>query len=290
MKDVSIAASHWSNMYSSPRAMTWHMNPHVFQHICLRMHGHNKHWLGWLFEDYLQHKPSRLLSVGCGDGSHELVIARNNYVDIVDAFDISELGIEIAAKTAQKEGLSANFYIDSFESFANSEVTEKYDVIMFIGSLHHASNLEAVLLKTKMLLNPGGVVVINEHVGPCYIVLPEDRIKIINSILSSLPDKYKITPDALWRNPTYDEILKTDPSESIRSSIIPQMTELFFKIEFTSNYGGGILHPIFQLLDSNILSDGSIESEAIVKLLIQLENLLETNNILPSDFIFRVMK
>ncbi|KAF1026352.1 MAG: hypothetical protein GAK40_01259 [Burkholderia plantarii] len=50
-------------------------------------------------------------------------------------------------------------------------------------------------------------------------------------------------------------------------------------------FGGTLLHPLFDHLDSRRLNDHSPESESIVRLMIEMENLLIENGVLQSDFL-----
>lgn len=281
---ADISRLHWDKMFAAQRTSTWHTNPVVFQEVCKRIAGVPKHWLYWLFQDKIAWKPKSLLSIGCGDGSHELIAARNGFADHVEAFDISDVGIARAQEIANSEGLNARFYTDSFDGFIAKPVEKKYDAVMFVGSLHHVLNLEGMLDKVRRSLNPGGMVIYNEHVGPCYIILPEKQIEIVNKVIAALSPEYKISPDVLWVNPSIDVVLGGDPSESVRSALIPQFLRFYFDIEWEVNFGGALLHPLFALLNAEKLADGSPESQTVVNLFIAIENMLMQAGVLQSDF------
>jgi SAM-dependent methyltransferase len=281
---ADLSRSHWDKMFAAQRASTWHTNPVVFQEVCKRIAGVSKHWVYWLFEDKLAVKPATLLSIGCGDGSHELIVARNRFAGHVEAFDISDIGIARAQQIADQEGLNATFYTDSFDGFIAKPVEKTYDAIMFVGSLHHVLNLEGMLDKVRRSLKPGGVVIYNEHVGPCYIILPEKQVNVVNTVLASLAPEYKHSPNARWVNPSIEVVLEGDPSESVRSSLIPQFLRFYFDVEWEANFGGALLHPLFSLLNGEKLADGSPESQSIVNLFIAIEDMLMDAGVLQSDF------
>jgi Methyltransferase domain len=126
------AASRWDDNYSTECRPLWTSNSLVLAEVFRRMTRTKKFWLCWAFEDYLKHQPNRLLSIGCGNGGHELMIARNRYAAHVDAFDISAGGIASAQQVARSEGLNnVNFYVESFEGFVANPPTTTYDFIMF---------------------------------------------------------------------------------------------------------------------------------------------------------------
>jgi SAM-dependent methyltransferase len=276
--------SHWDEMYAKQATHTWHTNPIVSVEIARRIGGASKHWLYWLFQDHLSFRPETLLSVGCGDGSHELIIARNQFATHVDAFDASEVGIGNARSIATREQLNANFYVDTFDNFIAEPVRKTYDAVMFVGSLHHVLDLEGMLNKVKNSLNRHGILIFNEYVGPCYIILPDYQVSLVNKMLDALSPEFKIAPDVQWVNPRIETARFLDPSEAVRSALIPQFLRLYFDVKWVANFGGSLLHPIFQLLNVDRLSDGSSESNTVVKLLIAIENILMQAGVLDGDF------
>lgn len=285
---VSRSASHWDEMYAAARGATWHTNETISHYIEQRQFGKPGHWLGHIFQDVIKFRPRRLLSIGCGAGDHELAIARAGLSDEVYAFDASEVGINQAQNAALSENLPAHFFVDTFETFVKREFSEKFDAIMFVGSLHHVENINDMLAKVSALLTDGGKVIYNEYVGPCYISLPDDRVDLINKILRSIPSEFKVYPDAQWRNPSLHEIQTLDPSEAIRSSLIPQFMRLYFDVCWEKGFGGGLLHPLFQLLNVNRLALQDSGTEAVLSMLIGIEQLLEDKAGLPSDFVLGV--
>ena len=288
--EVRRSASHWDEMYTAARGATWHTNDTISKYIEQRQFGKPGHWLGHIFEDVIDFRPKRLLSIGCGAGDHELAIARAKLADEVHAFDASEVGIAQAQNAAKSENLSAHFFVDTFETFVDRKFPGKFDTIMFVGSLHHVENINSMLAKVSELLDCGGKVIYNEYIGPCYISLPDDRVDMINKILCSIPPEFKVSPDAQWRNPTLQEIQALDPSEAIRSSLIPQFLRLYFDVEWERSFGGGLLHPLFQLLNVDRLALQDAGTAAVLSMLIGVEELLEDKAGLPSDFVLGVAR
>jgi 2-polyprenyl-3-methyl-5-hydroxy-6-metoxy-1,4-benzoquinol methylase len=276
----------WDYNYSNAVKSAWIENPIVLEEINRRMTGTAKFWLNWVFEDYLCFRPRRMLSIGCGDGEHELIVARNRYVGTIDAFDASNVGIELASKKAQSEGFDVNFYVDTFEHFTIAPVNETYDLIMFAGSLHHVRELEPMLNKVRNVLAPDGVILFNEYIGPCYGIYEADRVELINRTLAALAPEFKTSPDARFVNPSIEMVLARDPTEGVRSALIPNFLEIYFKTEWIRYFGGALLHPMFPYLNSQRLSDKSPESESILRLLIDTERSLTEAGKLKSDFCF----
>ncbi|MBS0641715.1 MAG: class I SAM-dependent methyltransferase [Proteobacteria bacterium] len=288
--DIEKSAAHWDAMYGGPRPATWHANERISDYINMRLFGESGHWLGHMFQDVLTYRPQRLLSVGCGAGDHEIAIARAGFAEEIHAFDASAVGIERAIARARDEKLPVHFFVDTFETFVERHFPERFDTVMFVGSLHHVENLNAMLDKVREVLTPDGRVIYNEYVGPCYISFPDERISLINRVLRSIPPEFKITPDSQWRNPTLEEIQRLDPSEAVRSSLIPQFLRLYFDIEWERGFGGGLLHPLFQHLNVNRLELNDAGAQAVISMLIGMEQLLEDEDLVPCDFVLGVAR
>lgn len=279
------AASHWDQQYRLEQRSRWISNDLVLAEIFRRMTGTTKFWLSWAFEDHLKFQPQRLLSIGCGDGGHELLIARNRYAAQIDAFDLSPSGISRARQAANAEGLTnVNFYIESFEGFAANPPDKMYDFIMFAGALHHVRDLEAVLGTTKRLLEPNGTVMFNEFVGPVYGIYPPSQIAVIDAVLDALDPGFKTSPGARCANPTIETVFAHDPSESVRAPLVLPLLGAYFDIVWKRYFGGALLHPIFDYLNGDRLNDGSPESSSIVRLLIEAENFLTEARVLDHNF------
>lgn len=286
--ETQKSASHWDSMYAAARGATWHTDETISAYIEQRQFGKRGHWLGHIFQDVVGFRPRRLLSIGCGAGDHELAIARAGLATEVHAFDASEVGIERARRAATEENLNAHFFVDTFETFIDRDFPEPFDTIMFVGSLHHVENLNQMLAKIAALLSDDGKVIYNEYVGPCYISFPDERVSLINRVLDFVPAEFKVSPDIRWRNPTIREIGSLDPSEAIRSALIPQFLRLYFDVQWERGFGGGLLHPLFQLLNVERLALRDSATQAVISMLIGMEQVLEEEAGLPCDFVLGV--
>jgi len=80
---------------------------------------------------HIIHDRSLVLDVGCGEGRNSIFLAAQNHV--VDAFDLSQAGIEKAKKIAEGMKLNIKFWSQDLASF---EFEKEYDVILSHGVLH----------------------------------------------------------------------------------------------------------------------------------------------------------
>ena len=72
-----------------------------------------------------------VLDVGCGEGRNSIFLAKKGFV--VDAFDISQAGVEKAKRIAESHGVKVNFMHRDLTEFV---FKKNYDVILSHGVLH----------------------------------------------------------------------------------------------------------------------------------------------------------
>lgn len=284
---TATAAAHWDEKYATAVRSAWVQNPQVEREVYRRMTGEPLFWLWWLFNTALP-KANRMLSIGCGDGSHEISVARSGLARHITAFDASPVAIDLARAAAASDDLPIDFSVRLFEDFIASPPPGTFDVILFSGSLHHVADLEGMMSTVRKLLAPGGRVVVNEYVGPIYQLYPQTQVDIVNRVLDATPAAFLLERDARLRLPSIEGIMTNDPSEGVRAPLIPILLPMYFTPKYERLCGGGLLHPIFDCLNGAKINDGSPESDAYVAMLIAMENELTAAGVLRNDFMFGI--
>ena len=83
-----------------------------------------------MMDFYKNLKPnSYILDVGCGEGRNSIFLTEHGHK--VDAFDLSEAGIEKAKAIAVDKGLDINFFVCDLGAYV---FDKEYDVIMAMSS------------------------------------------------------------------------------------------------------------------------------------------------------------
>ncbi len=116
-------------------------------------------------------QPLRLLDIGCGEGRNALFFARNGYV--VDAFDISQEGVEKTKHLAENIEVNINIFKASVTDF---RLTESYD-ILFSSAVFQCvpEAMRPELFENyKMFTNPGGLNVFSVFVSKPFITRAPD--------------------------------------------------------------------------------------------------------------------
>ena len=110
-----------------------------------------------------------ILEVGCGPGYLSLELARAGY-DLT-GIDVSNACIKVAKKYADEDPFKAGrgkleYARDDFFNFVNAinqqSEQKKFDAVVFLGSLHHFSDIAKVSVEAKKILRTGGLFVCHE--------------------------------------------------------------------------------------------------------------------------------
>lgn len=286
-KPEDISARHWDAYASAGENPQWTQHPLIEAAVYRRITGGaDKYWLNWMLEDAMEGPFERALSLACGTGGHELVMARSGKFARIDAFDLSPKSIAIARDNARNAGIDTiHFFEAGFDDFDAKLGDATFDVVCFFGSLHHVREIETVLATVHRRLTPQGKLVFNEYTGDSYTILDERKVNTINQLLATL-DPVFLNPDRpRYVNPTLDAMLTGDPSEGVRAALILPFLRHRFEIETLRPFGGAVLHMLYRSLDHRKLTDGSPESESIMRLLIEVDRMLYADaGYLPSDF------
>ena len=99
-------------------------------------------------------KNGDVLDVGCGEGKNAIFLAQKGFV--VDAFDISELGIKKLKRLALKNHVKVNAWV---QNLCDYDFEKEYDVVTSHGTLHFVTKQDwkNFILKTKKQTKSGGV-------------------------------------------------------------------------------------------------------------------------------------
>jgi SAM-dependent methyltransferase len=207
------------------------------------------------------------LSVGCGTGLLERDILGKGLCERVEGVDFSPEAIAEAERAAEEAGLARRLDYRVEDINAIRLPPARYDAVFFHGSLHHIRNVERVLGEVRSALKPGGLVFVDEYMGPSRSEWTDGLWAFARSAFDALPGELKNRPELAIPLPM------DDPSESVRSSaILPACRRLFETLE-DRPYGGNVLWFIFPCLDIARLRED--RTEALSRLIALEDHLLE---------------
>ena len=253
------------------------------------------HYLVYFIKKYI-HKPVKALSLGCGNGHLERVLAGFHmpYVEI-QGMDINQDLMTYASQEADKLGYKNLKY--AVADLNNALLPDKaFDLVIFFHSLHHIENLEGMLQNVRSTLTEDGLLLVVDFVGPTRWQWTDQQIDITQQLLDILPPELKINlHNQLFKEtkkkisrPSIADIIESDPSESVRSGEILDLLCREFKVLEQKSMGGTILSLLFDGIAGNFNEQDPVVC-SLIKSLQKTEELLIANQVIQPDYIFMVL-
>jgi SAM-dependent methyltransferase len=232
--DFGKSTSFWDQHAAVPAAHgAWMADPVIRDYINSAF---DDLWPFDWFETFMPGKRfPRALSIGCGSGALERDVVLRNLCDRIDAFDGSMASLaeaRAAAKAAGQEGRIRYFAADF-----NAPVLppKTYDAIFIHQALHHVAKLEKLLSVAARALKPGGILYLDEYVGP-------SRTDWNDALMAHIREWHaRLDPAVRVRDEMTLPVLEEDPSEAIRSGEILSQLKVGYDVETFRGYGGNVL-------------------------------------------------
>ena len=199
--------------------------------------------------------PRRGLSLGCGTGGNEVIWARTGAFARLEGVDVSPKRIEAATAAAARAGLDAVLGFRTADVNRMVDDGERFDVLFGLQSLHHFDRLAETFGRLAVLLEPGGLLVVDEFVGPTRFQWTDGQLEAADMLLSSLPPERRRLADGRIKDrvvrPSRLSMVLDDPSEAVdASSLLPSLRSTFEVIE-ERPYGGTVLHIVLSGIAHN---------------------------------------
>jgi SAM-dependent methyltransferase len=294
--DAATVASRWARLASDAFVqdldrISWTGIPQVHaNHNFLITGSRNTYWVDWMRERFFPSGDAGdALSLGCGAGHLDRIFKRCGFsFRSFTGIDISEGAIERARALADEVHLAPTVRYIAADLNDYVLPPDRFDFIYFFQSLHHIEALEHVLEQCRKALRPGGLLLVNEFVGPSRFQWTRRQVDMANALLALLPeDVRRDLQDGGVKTrvvaPTIKQMLAHDPSESVRSGEIEPLVKACFEVTHEWNWGGTLNHLVFQNIAANF-DPANAGHCAIIELLIHHENVLIRDGVLPSDF------
>lgn len=272
--------------------VSWFDSPLIARYIHRRISGNpDQDWLDYVKANYLSKAASTGLNVGCGHGELERMIVRRGIVETMDGFDISPKAVERAGEIARREGLSdrVRYTVADANYLDKADLRGDYDVVFASMALHHFAHLDRSLQGIKRRLKPNGLLIVNEFIGPNRFQWTDRQLAAANAILRCFPLEVKQNlhnPGEYIEErirPTVEYMIKHFAFESVCSQEIPAALGQYFTIIDRKDYGGTVLHLLFDSIMGNFNEETDREHAIMIQLAIAAEELLIDQGAIVSD-------
>jgi len=218
----------------------------------------------------------RALSLGCGSGDRELEWARLGVFAQITGVDISPEQIKRATRNARNAGLDhlLSFRVaDARQALHQAE--GQYDVVLALDSLHHFSQLGEIMRLIARALGPGGLLIMDEYVGPSRFQWASGQMRAANALLTMLPERHRTQHDGQVKSrvvrPSRLSMRLDDPSEAVESSCLMPALQEHFAILEQQPYGS-ILHLALHGIAHNFLAEDDLVTAQALRLCLAAED------------------
>ena len=263
----------------------WEANEPVTAHQNIRVSGDKQVTaLEWFWKKYGPFQD--VANIGTGVGLLEQSLcSMPDFRGRVIGYDISPHSLEIARQNCSRF-LNAKFEVADLNTMVWEP--EQFDLITAHGALHHIEALDWCLGQIRRALRPGGLLYVNDYVGPQRFQWSDVQMRLANALLEKVPSRWRKRHKVARCNP--EELKRQDPSEAVCSHFIEDTIRAHFEIIERKPRGGTLLAPIFGsgCLDSTILK--SARGVQCVAGLAQAESEVIDKGILPSNHVVIVAR
>ena len=295
----SAVTAHWDRLADDEfvRDMTrrsWTGIPEIHLNHNFRVTGdRNSYWVTWLRDNYFQGGfAGDALSLGCGEGHVDRILKDCGFTfRSFTGLDISPRAVERARElAAERGGLAPTTTYATGDLNTDTLPANAFDFIYFFQSLHHIEQLEHALGQCAAALRPGGLLMVNEFVGPSRFQWTPRQKSMADTLIMLLPPELRVdllAGDGRLKTvtvaPTVEQMILGDPSESVRSGDIERVLGEYFDVIADKPWGGTLTYLVFENIAGNF-DPANAYHRSIVDLLIHHENQLIDLQVLPSDF------
>jgi 2-polyprenyl-3-methyl-5-hydroxy-6-metoxy-1,4-benzoquinol methylase len=233
----------------------------------------------------------RALSLGCGSGGREMAWAQTGAFEQITGVDLAPESIRFATEQAKAAGLDGvlNFRAADFREVLHAG--EQYDVVLGLHSLHHFDHLDETIRLIASLLRDGGLLVVDEFVGPTKFQWSAGQLRAADALLAELPAERRTEHDGrVKRRVTRPSLLSMrldDPSEAVEAGDLLPALRRWFDIAEERPYGGTVLHITFSGIAQNFLDDDAETARLLEQCFVAEDKALPE---LGHDFMYAVCR
>jgi SAM-dependent methyltransferase len=231
-----------------------------------------------------------IVSLRASNASMEAALVESGPAERVTGLDDDTARIDFANRRVP-EPLRDRVRFTAGE-LAGWDPPEPVGAVVSRSALHREAELDGVLDRIQSILVPGGLVFVDEFVGPSRFQWTDAQLDVINRLLKVLPPELLVDLTAsdgrLKRSverPDPQRWAAANPREAVNSSgILPGLDARFERVEVCL-YGGAVIHQLFSRIMGNFAG-----RPELVGLLMETDALLTDCGALESDYAWGVWR
>jgi SAM-dependent methyltransferase len=269
-RKLQPAVTYWNELeHHTDASATWMAHPLVRAEINRRVSGNPHLWPTTALRQWLGNRAplGKCLSIGCGAGGMERSLIEERIAAHATGIDMAANAIAEARRLA--DGMPIDYVVTDAREYLRAHPSA-FDAIIFHQSLHHFDALDELLVLVAHSLRAGGLLYLDEYVGPSRDDWPMRRLIAPNLAYRLLPRE--VRRPHLIRAPINQE----DPTEAIRSGEIVGAVERRFHVVHRRDYGGNLLAVVYpNLRRPDEGSRAEVFDAAVARLIVLEERLLK---------------
>jgi hypothetical protein len=231
-----------------------------------------------------------VLSLRASDAKLEVALVEAGSCERVTGLDDEQGRIDFAAgRVPEPLRDRVAFQLGTLDRW---EPPEPLGAALCRSFLHRRADLEIVLDRLAAILAPGGLLFVEDYVGPSQFQWTDVQLDVINRLLARLPQELLTdlsSEDGAVKlrveRPSLAKRIAAGSQEAIRSQeILPMLDARFERVEVCP-YGGAIFHQLF----SRIMGNFSDRAD-LVSVLMEFDALLTDAGVVGSDYVWGVWR
>jgi SAM-dependent methyltransferase len=230
------------------------------------------------------------LSLRAGDARLETALVEAGKCRQVTGLDIDEQRAESANRNVpQSLRALIRFRQGLLEEWRPAEPV---GAVLARSVLHRQADLEGVLDRVLTVLAPGGLLFVDDFIGPARFQWTDTQLDAINRLLACLPEEMLVDLTAedgrrkrIVNRPVRDKFAASNPDDAVRSDeIVGLLDERFERVDVRL-YGGALYHQFFTRIMGNFAA-----RPELVKMVMEVDAVLTDSGILASDYVWGVWR
>jgi SAM-dependent methyltransferase len=230
------------------------------------------------------------LSLRASDAKLELALVEAGSCERLIGLDDDQGRVDFASgRIPEPLRGQIRFQIGTLEDF---QAPEPLGAVVCRSFLHRRADLEDTIDRFAELLAPGGLVFVEDFVGPARFQWTDAQLDAINRLLARLPDELLTDLAATdgrrkrsVERPDPDAWIASNPSDAVRSDEILALLDARLQRVEVRPYGGAVFHQLFSRIMGNFAG-----RPELIAVLMEIDALLTDTGALNADYVWGVWR